>query len=119
MQVLVVKPISNKIIIIQIIQKWPSEINKKKTLQKYKCLFSHRQILPSTPKTVLRVEAGELPLWVCQKQLVANYRVNLREHGDRNPLKIVLYMLEGEDTKMETKLKNCGYSYIYPEQQNV
>lgn len=44
----------------------------------------------TSPVCALQVEAGEMPLWIRRKQLVANYWVNLRGHGENHPTKKVL-----------------------------
>ncbi len=42
------------------------------------------------PVCALQVEAGEMPLWIRRKQLVANYWIHLRGHGENHPKKMVL-----------------------------
>lgn len=44
----------------------------------------------TSPVCALQVEAGEMPLWIRRKQLVANYWINLRGHGENHPTKKVL-----------------------------
>lgn len=44
----------------------------------------------TSPVCSLQVEAGEMPLWLRRKHLVANYWIHLRGHGDNHPTKKVL-----------------------------
>uniref|UniRef100_A0A3Q3FG90 SPRY-associated domain-containing protein n=1 Tax=Labrus bergylta TaxID=56723 RepID=A0A3Q3FG90_9LABR len=47
-------------------------------------------LLKSSPICALQVEVGEMPLCLRRKQLLANYWLNLRGHGDSHPTKSVL-----------------------------
>ena len=44
----------------------------------------------TSPVCALQVEAGEMPLWISRKQLVAKYWINLRGQEDNHPTKKVL-----------------------------
>lgn len=44
----------------------------------------------TSPVCALQVEAGEMPLNIRRKQLLVNYWVNLKGHGDSHPTKRIL-----------------------------
>jgi len=58
--------------------------------------------IKTAPICSLQVEAGEMPLWLRRKQLIANYWVNLKGHRDEHPAKRVLEMCweKGKEEKM-------------------
>ena len=48
--------------------------------------------IKTAPICSLQVEAGEMPLWLRRKQLIANYWINIKGYNDENPAKRVLEM---------------------------
>ena len=41
--------------------------------------------MKTAPVCSLQVEAGEMPLWLRRKQLIANYWTNLKGHSEDHP----------------------------------
>lgn len=53
----------------------------------------------TSPACVLQVEAGEMPLWLRQRQVTTNYCIDLRRDGDNHLLKkgITEMLRKGEE----------------------
>lgn len=48
------------------------------------------RVVKTAPVCALQMEAGEMPLWLHRKQLMAHYWINLVGHNESHPAKTVL-----------------------------